>query len=61
MFVEHMADTILDTAAKAVNKTDASVSVEAHSPIAVVTHKVSTKSNNVTHNKAICHVHSKTS
>lgn len=32
MFVEHMADTILDTAAKAVNKTDASGSAEAYSP-----------------------------
>ena len=49
MFVEHRADTILNTASKGVNKTDASGSAEAHSPVAVVTHKVNTKCNNVTH------------
>ena len=37
MFAEHSADTVLDTAAKAVNKIDASGSAEADSPVAVVT------------------------
>lgn len=37
MSAEHSADTILDTAAKAVNKIDASGSAEAYRPVAVVT------------------------